>query len=370
MVCPAGVMPAPPEGLRVLVVSTPVGVLGSGEGGGIELTLATLVAGLLERGHQLTVLAPEGSRLPSSCRSARLWEVGGIPQASWQHRPRSAAVEIPVDALLPRLWRRALEPRHHFDAILNLSYDWLPFWLTPSSPQPICHLVSMGSVSEAMDGVIQEVAAWKPVRLAFHTAAQAADFSLPLPPRLVGNGLDLRRYRFCPEAGPVLGWAGRIAPEKGLEDAVRVAARLGLPLRVWGVSEDPHYRREVEAVAPAGTIQWQGFLPTDRFQEQLGRCAVFLNTPKWNEAFGNVVIEAMACGVPVAAYERGGPGELVHEGVNGALASPDDVPALADAVARAGRIERRACRAWVERHHAQDRFAERIEAWLQEVVRG
>ena len=126
----------------------------------------------------------------------------------------------------------------------------------------------------------------------------------------------------------------------------------------------------MEAVAPAGTIQWQGFLPTDRFQEQLGRCAVFLNTPKWNEAFGNVVIEAMACGVPVAAYERGGPGELVQEGVNGALASPDDVPALADAVARAGRIERRACRAWVERHHAQDRFAERIEAWLQEVVRG
>jgi len=357
------------NGMRVLVVSTPIGALGSGRGGGVEHTGAMIVAGLLARGHALTVLAAEGSRLPASCAAASLWSERGVDQPSWQHRRRDTAAAIPADALLPRLWQRALKQQGEFDRILNLAYDWLPFWLTRSVATPVCHLVSMGSLATVMDEVIEAVAAWNPDRLAFHTAAQAADFRLPGPARLVGNGFDLDRYHpIAPEQlEPVLGWAGRISPEKGLEDAARVAARLGLPLRVWGLREDEAYAQAVEACVPAGTIDWRGFQPTDRFQAELSRCRVFVNTPRWNEAFGNVVVEAMACGVPVAAYARGGPGELVREGINGALASPDDLDSLQAAVQRAARLDRGACRSWVERHHSPEAFSERIETWLQAV---
>jgi UDP-glucose:tetrahydrobiopterin glucosyltransferase len=352
--------------MRLLVVSTPVGALGSGRGGGVEHTAAMIISGLLGRGHSVTVLAAEGSQLPPSCAAARLWVERGVDQPSWQHRPRDTAVAIPADALLPRLWQRALQQQGDFDRILNLAYDWLPFWLSRFTATPLCHLVSMGSVARVMDEVIESVAAWRPERLAFHTAAQAADFQLPLPPRLVGNGFDLDRYHPLPAAAvePALGWAGRISPEKGLEDAARVAARLGLPLRVWGLREDEAYAQAVERAVPDGTIDWRGFQPTDRFQAELARCRVFLNTPKWNEAFGNVVVEAMACGVPVAAYGRGGPGELVVEGVNGALAPPDDLDALAMAVDRAARLDRAGCRAWAERQHSPAAFTARIEAWL------
>ncbi len=354
--------------LRILVVSTPVGALGSGRGGGVELTATALVAGLLARGHQLTVLAAEGSVLPLSCAGADLWLERGVDQPSWQHRPRQAPVEIPPDALLPRLWRRALAEQERFDLLLNLAYDWLPLWLTPFTSTPLAHLVSMGSVGEAMDQLIAEIARSHPRHLAFHTAAQAADFDLPEPPRVLGNGFDLERYQLQLEPEAVLGWAGRIAPEKGLEDAAAVAASLGLPLRIWGLREDEAYAARVQASVPPGTLQWRGFLPTAQLQAELGRCRVLLNTPKWNEAFGNVVVEAMACGVPVAAYARGGPAELVQEGVNGALATADDRAALASAAERAMALDRSGCRRWVERHCSQAAFAERMEAWLLELV--
>ena len=352
--------------MKLLVVATALGPLGSGRGGGVELTLAGLVAGLLQRGHRLTVLAAEGSELLAACAAAELWTCSGRPQLSVQHQSREALITLQADGLLPRFWQRVLAeaPAAGFDAVLNLGYDWLPFWLTPTAPLPLFHLVSMGSVTAAMDAVIADVAAWDQRRLAFHTASQAADFALPQPPVLVGNGFDLQAYQFCVDPEPLLGWVGRVAPEKGLEDAAAAAARCGMPLAVWGLVEDRAYAAAVEASVPAGTLQWKGFLPTHRLQAELGRCLALLNTPKWNEAYGNVVVEAMACGVPVLAYRRGGPSELVQPGLNGLLVQPDDLDDLAAAVARVGTIRREDCRRWVEAHASRAVLAERIEAWL------
>jgi UDP-glucose:tetrahydrobiopterin glucosyltransferase len=353
--------------MKLLVVSTPLGPLGSGLGGGVEITLNSLVAGLLDRGHSITVLAAEGSSLGPSCQRAELWLRSGRPQLSSQHADREADVVMPADGLLPQFWRAVLEQASsgRFEAVVNLAYDWLPFWLTPTLALPVFHLVSMGSVNAAMDGVIAQVAAWDQRRLAFHTATQAADFDLPGPPVVVGNGFDLDAYGLCLEPDALLGWVGRVAPEKGLEDAAAAAMQLGRRLAVWGLVEDRAYAAVVEASVPAGTLDWRGFLATDQLQAELGRCQALLNTPKWNEAYGNVVVEAMACGVPVVAYRRGGPGELVQPGLNGWLVEPDDTTALAEAVCRVDGIDRRRCRAWVEQEASRAVFAERLEGWIE-----
>ena len=352
--------------LSLVLLSTPIGCLGSGRGGGVELTLISVLQGLLRRGHRLTLVAPSGSQLPDACSAVELVQVEGEDQPSWQHAPSESAVVIPRQAVLPRLLQAALQRAGDADALLNFGYDWLPLWITPFLPTPLFHLVSMGAVTGVMGDVIEALGRWDQRRLAFHTARQAADFQLPTPPRVVGNGFDLSHYIFRADRGGPLGWAGRIAPEKGLEDAAAAAAALKGRLLVWGLREDPAYAERVEAAVPPGTIEWRGFLPTAQLQSELGRCRALINTPKWNEAYGNVVVEAMACGVPVIAYDRGGPGEIIQPGENGLLVAPDDVEALTEAIARCDSIERAACRRWVEGHASQEVFSQRVETWIRD----
>tara|TARA_Y100001968_G_scaffold333944_1_gene401578 strand:- start:17583 stop:18674 length:1092 start_codon:yes stop_codon:yes gene_type:complete len=350
--------------LHLILVSTPIGYLGSGRGGGVEVTLSSLIKGLLNSGHKITLIAPEGSKLPSHCSQAELREVPGEDQPSWQHQDSDAPVVMPPYAVLPRLWDEALQVGKSADAVLNLSYDWLPIWLTNHVTANLFHLISMGGVSQVMQSVICDLSKKNHNRLAFHTFRQASDYKLSDTPIVVGNGFDLAKYDFQPHKGGPLGWAGRVAPEKGLEDAVAAAAALGDKLLVWGVREDEDYVSFVEKSFPQDTIEWRGFLPTNDLQRELGSCRALLNTPKWNEAYGNVVVEAMACGVPVIAYDRGGPGELIESGKTGFLVSPDDIDALINAAKNVNNIDRKQCRSWVEDSASQEKFAERVENWI------
>lgn len=354
--------------MKLLIVSSPLGPIGSGLAGGVEFDISTLVSGLLERGHQIVVLAAEGSFLPEDCKDAKIWTCAGKPQASIQHQLRDSPALIAQDGLLSKFWRRVLsaELNENFDAVINLSSDWLSFYLTPFMKLPIFHWVTMGSVHDGLDQVIHDVALWDPRRLAFQTSAQAADFNLQSHPNILGKGLNLGAYSYCERPDPMLlGWVGRIAKEKGLEDAVKVAVKLQVPLAVWGIKEDIAYAEAVEASVPKGTIDWRGFLSTEELQKQLRYCRVLINTPKWNEAYGNVVIEALALGVPVVTYRRGGPGEIIQSGITGWLVEPDDVEGLAKAVTQVDLIDRAKCRHWVEANASRAIFSEKIENWIK-----
>ncbi len=77
----------------------------------------------------------------------------------------------------------------------------------------------------------------------------------------------------------------------------------------------------------------------------------------------------MACGVPVVAYDRGGPGELIESGITGWLVSPDDVDAMTNATSLINEIDRKECRYWVEKSASHEGFAKRVEAWIQEGIK-
>jgi UDP-glucose:tetrahydrobiopterin glucosyltransferase len=352
--------------MRVMICSTPVGPLGSGVGGGVELTLHSLVLGLAELGHDVEVVAPAGSLLVGTV----VHQVPGALQASSQLTGRDAPISMPADPVVAAMWDLVRDHQHRVDLVLNLAYDWLPFHLTPYLHVPVAHLVSMASLSDAMDLAVDRAVAARPGSVAMHSRAQAATFGDPDRFVVVGSGIAVERYdlREAADVPPVLAAVGRISPEKGLDAVAEVSERTGMAVHVFGLLQNPDYWAAVRARHPGANLVHRGFLPTDELQAAIGGCQALLMTPSWVEAFGNVAIEAMACGVPVIAYRRGGPAEIVVDGVTGVLVAPDDVDGLVAAVGRVGGLDRRACRALVDREYSVEAFARRVAAWLDGVA--
>ena len=129
------------------------------------------------------------------------------------------------------MWDYARQVQTDYDLIVNFAYDWLPLYLTPFFNRPIAHLISMGSLTDAMDQMIEQVVNRFPGTIGVHGKTQAATFSFADQCKCLVNGIDLSAYQFCGEPGPSLAWVGRIAPEKGLEDAVAAAKITGIPLK-------------------------------------------------------------------------------------------------------------------------------------------
>ena len=355
--------------MHIVLISTPIGFLGSGKGGGVELTLSSLVSGLLAKGHTVDVVAPKNSKLRESSSKAKLHYVEGIEQKSWQHQNFYSLVTIPDNSLLSGMIEKAIAIGKNADIILNFSYDWLPIWMTLNITTPIAHIISMGSESFVIRNLISNVYNEHPYNFAFHSKIQASDYPFIENPIIIGNGFKLDNYNFqdCKD-GP-LGWVGRVAPEKGLEDAAYVANELGEKLKVWGIVQDESYALKIEKMFSPGLLEWKGFLETNELQKELGNCRALLNTPKWNEAYGNVVVEALACGVPVVAYKRGGPSEIIEHGKTGYLAIPDDKDSLLGYLRLVSQIDRKSCREWVENNASSSIFASKVVHWLSKIIK-
>lgn len=356
--------------LKLLFVSTPVGALGSGLGGGVELTLQNIAEAMVQRGHQVQILAPAGSKLAGSAAQIPLLPIAGTLQPTAQTQGRESPVLLPEDSVLANCWDYARQVEHQFDLLLNFAYDWLPFYLSSFFQRPVAHLVSMGSLTAAMDQIIEQTLNYFPQTIGLHSQAQADTFRFGDRCRLLGNGLDLSLYQpvYEPAAQPYLAWVGRIAPEKGIEDAIAAAQASGLLLKIWGAMPDQAYWQSICERYPGGGFRYEGFCNTQQLQQGLGQSRALLMTPKWIEAFGNVAIEALACGLPVLAYRRGGPAEIVESGQTGWLVEPDSVAGLVVAIGQIGQIDRRICRQQAEARFSMAAMGERVEAWLMEIL--
>ncbi|KQT84259.1 glycosyltransferase [Methylobacterium sp. Leaf466] len=174
------------------------------------------------------------------------------------------------------------------------------------------------------------------------------------PPQasVLHNGIDPADWPYRDRGDGSAVWCGRITPYKGTHLAIQAARRAGIALTLFGSTEDGAYWESEVRPRLGGAIRYGGHLDGPSLAAEVGRASVFLFTPCWDEPFGLVAIEAMACGLPVASFDRGAAREVI--GKAGAFASPDDEAALADAIGRAFAIPRRTAHDRVRRHFTHD----------------
>jgi glycosyltransferase involved in cell wall biosynthesis len=169
--------------------------------------------------------------------------------------------------------------------------------------------------------------------------------------RSIPNPIDLRDWPLQERKGDYLLWVGRMTPEKGPHRAIAAARAVDAPLVLAGViqpGQQAFFDREVAPHIDGTQVSFVGEV-SGPVKQSLFACARGLLMPiRWDEPFGMVMVEALACGTPVIAFPEGAARELVVDGRTGFLV--ENERAMADAVGHLPRIDPRDCREWVRRH--------------------
>ena len=184
----------------------------------------------------------------------------------------------------------------------------------------------------------------------------------------IHHGIDLQELPFRARSGDQLVSFGRIHPDKGTADAIEIARRAGRRLVICGIVQDERYFADaVEPHVDGDQVIFLGSVGPQRRADILGDAAALLHPIHFDEPFGLSVVEAMACGTPVVAYQRGSMAELVDEGVTGYLAH--DIQSSVDAVRAAVRLDRADVHARAVARFGADRMVEDYLRTYSELLR-
>ena len=193
------------------------------------------------------------------------------------------------------------------------------------------------------------------IAISQHQASLAEDTPITA---VIHHGLDCDQFQVGDGDGGYALFLGRMCAEKGVDRAIRVARRAGVPLRIGAKlcepAEHTYFREKVEPNL-GGDIVYVGEVGGRQKVDLLAGATCLLNPIAWPEPFGMVMIEALASATPVVATSCGATAEIVDDGVTGFLA--DDEVDLARAVRAAGRLDRQACRESAEVRFSAARMA-------------
>ncbi len=316
--------------------------------GGIELVVDELARGLADAGHDLLLFTTGDS----TCPVPRRWV---LPAAEGQR----------IGMAVPEL-RHVL---HAYEAVreCDVVHDHTimgPFHAEHYPDLPVATTIH-GPFNEELSDLYRAVADRVPVIAISHAQHRAAP-DVPVA-RVIHHGIDATRFPVGDGAGdtegPYVVFLGRMADDKGAHRAVEVARRAGMRILLAAKMREPwelrYFTDRVEPLLGPGAV-YLGEVSHERKLELLAGAAALLFPIRWNEPFGMVMLEAMACGTPVLAFPEGAAPEVVRDGATGFLCEDED--AMVAALGRLGELDRADCRQAVEGYFSTQRMvAEHVE---------
>jgi glycosyltransferase involved in cell wall biosynthesis len=310
--------------------------------GGTERIVSYLTEELVAQGHRVTLFASGDSK--TAAELVPTWERG------IRLDPRGPDPIAVHELMLQQLLERA----NQFDVI---HFHIEPLYLQLARRlNTACVATLHGRLDiPALADLYRE---FRDVPLVSISAAQRA----PLPDAhwqaTVHHGLPLPLHECGRGPGDYLAFLGRVAPEKGVDRAIDIARRAGVPLRIAAKvdpAERDYFVTEIEPRIDGRSVVHVGEIDESQKTSFLGNALALLFPIDWPEPFGLVMIEAMACGTPVIAFRSGSVPEIIDEDVTGFIV--DGVEEAVSCVPRARLLDRHRCRAVFERRFSAARMA-------------
>lgn len=276
---------------------------------------------LRARGHDVTLFAH-----PESDRQFNLVPISVPEDASFWRYTRAVRKAVRLAGMGP------------YDVIHNNTIHFLPPLLAQGLPQPMVTTVHTPPYKSHRytAKLSQHIAKHHYAAISHFLGRQWAPF-IGADYTVVHNGLNLEDWPFNPvPVAKTAIWFGRLTPEKGAEYAMAAARAAGYQLTLAGPVADQAYFDELIAPELDEQIRYVGHLKQDALADVVGKAAVGIVTSVWDEPFGLVFAEMLACGTPVAGFDSGAAAEIVTPAV-GALVPKYDVQALAQVL---GEVEK------------------------------
>jgi len=288
--------------MKIALIAPPFIAVPPRKYGGTELFLADLARGLKEKGIKVILYANGASTAPVETRWIYETE-------QW---PLSSEMETTLKGLVHSSW-----------AVKDASGEADIIHVNSATGLSFCNFVStplVYTVHHPFERPLTEFYQNFP-QVSYVTISDFQLKQLPMPRmRTIHHGLDLDYCSPTGEKREYLAFLGRIAPPKGTHLAVDIAKRAGIPLKIAGEIQPlykSYWEEKVKPHVDGKFIQYVGEVGRKEKEELLGNALAMLFPIQWNEPFGLVMIEAMACGTPVLALPGGSVEEIVREGVSG-----------------------------------------------------
>ncbi len=298
--------------------------------GGTEGVVDSLARGLRDLGHDVVLF----TTADSTCPVERRWVYDEAVEPMGCSLVECRHVQAAYDGL----------------ADCDIIHDHTtigPIWAAASKPRIPVVTTIHSSFNQATRPVLAHVGQW----LMLNTISQNQRDSAPEVPvaAVIHHGINPDDHTVGDGSGGYAFFIGRCAPEKGAHDAIEIARRAGIPLRIAAKMRAPeeydYFHDMIEPHIGPG-VEFMGEISPQERDRQLAGAVALLNPITWSEPFGLVMIEAMASGTPVISYPYGAAPEIVTSGLTGFLVG--GVAQAVDALRLIDVIDRRACRAEVE----------------------